>query len=261
MSSYRDQMGRRVELPGIPRRIISLVPSQTELLFDLGLDKEVVGITKFCVHPEHWRRDKAIIGGTKRAHFDRIEDLAPDLIIGNKEENTEDMIRHLEQYYPVWMSDIYNLADALNMIRSLGAILGKAKKAEALSGEIRHAFAGLEQAAYPPLRVAYFIWREPYMVVARNTFIDHLLSRAGFVNVFSDRTRYPTVDLSELTALAPDLILLSSEPFPFREKHVAEFQAVAPQSRIRVVDGEMFSWYGSRLRLVPGYIAKLREHL
>ncbi len=255
-----DQMGREVLLPRSPRRIVSLVPSQTELLFDLGLDDEVVGITKFCVHPEHQYRRKPRIGGTKSIKLDRVRALTPDLIIGNKEENTKEQIETLAREFPVWLSDITTLEDARTMIEQVGTIINKLAEARRLSEQIGRCFAQLKIAG-GPLRVAYLIWHRPFMVAAADTFIDHLLKRAGFLNVFGDLQRYPEVTLEAMRDRQPDVLLLSSEPFPFKEKHFATFRKVMPSKPIRIVDGEMFSWYGSRLLLAADYFAKIQHEL
>lgn len=252
-----DQLGRRVVVPFPPQRIVSLVPSQTELLFELGVGKRVVGVTKFCVHPTNARTDAAVVGGTKNFSLDKIAALRPDLIIGNKEENTQVGIEQLAAQYPVWVSDIGNLPEALDMIRRLGFIAGAKNEADALAAEISAAFAALLPGG-PPVRAAYFIWRKPYMVAASGTFIDDLLRRAGFANVFANQARYPEITAEQLAAAAPQRIMLSSEPYPFGAKHVAEFQAICPGAEIDIVDGELFSWYGSRLRQSAAYFSRLR---
>ncbi|GAB2958766.1 helical backbone metal receptor [Hymenobacter coalescens] len=252
-----DQMDRRVAVPFPPRRIVSLVPSQTELLFDLGLGERVVGVTKFCLHPAEARERATVVGGTKNFHFDKIAALQPDLIIGNKEENYREGIEQLAAQFPVWMSDIVTLADALDMMRRVGLITGTKTRADRLSTEISQSFAGLPTAdALVP--AAYFIWRQPYMVAAAGTFIDEMLPVAGFANVFGHLGRYPEITPEQLVAAAPRVILLSSEPYPFQEKHVAEFQALCPAAQVLVVDGELFSWYGSRLRHSAAYFQTLR---
>ncbi|WP_246074006.1 ABC transporter substrate-binding protein [Hymenobacter jeollabukensis] len=255
-----DQMNRRVAVPFPPQRIVSLVPSQTELLFDLGLGARVVGVTKFCLHPAEARQQSTVIGGTKNFHFDRIAALKPDLIIGNKEENYQEGIEQLAAQYPVWMSDIVTLDDALDMMRRVGLITGTKTRAEQLTAEISASLAAL-----PPVdelvSAAYFIWRQPYMVAAAGTFIHEMLPLAGFRNVFADLTRYPEISPEQLAAANPAVILLSSEPYPFQDKHVAEFQALCPQARVLVVDGELFSWYGSRLRQSAAYFQELRSQM
>lgn len=251
-----DQMGRRVAVPFPPQRIVSLVPSQTELLFELGLGERVVGVTKFCVHPAQARTTATVVGGTKNFDFEKISVLKPDLILGNKEENYQAGIEQLAANYPVWLSDITTLPEALDMIRRVGFITGRKERADALATEIASSFEALDVPA-AAVSAAYFIWRKPYMVAAAGTFIDELLQRAGFRNVFGSLGRYPEVTPEQLAAAAPQQILLSSEPYPFSEKHVAEFQAICPEAEIRIVDGELFSWYGSRLRHSAAYLKSL----
>lgn len=251
-------MGRSITLMQRPRRIISLVPSQTELLAHLGLDEEVAGITKFCIHPEHWFRNKPRVGGTKQYDFKKIAALKPDLIIGNKEENDKVQMEQLMQLYPVWMSDIYGLADALRMISSIGQITQRTTQAEELRLEIRNGFSMLENNHPNTRRVAYFIWRNPWMVAGQHTFIDEMLNYCSLKNVFANsHSRYPEVTAEMLQAANPEVLLLSSEPYPFKEAHIAELHAICPHAEIKLVDGELFSWYGSRLRLAPAYFREL----
>ncbi|MHA6247104.1 ABC transporter substrate-binding protein [Pontibacter sp. CAU 1760] len=249
-------MGHHITLPQLPQRIVSLVPSQTELLFDLGLADRVVGITKFCIHPKEAAQQKTIIGGTKNFHLDTIAKLQPDLIIGNKEENYQEGIEALQQKYPVWISDIYTLEDALHMIQQVGQLTGTATRAEELVVQIKEGFEVIEPLQ-PSINTAYFIWRKPYMAVGNQNFIDHMLQRYGFQNVFAALARYPEISPEALKEANPQLILLSSEPYPFKEKHVREFQELCPQATVVVVDGEMFSWYGSRLLQASSYLQLL----
>jgi ABC-type Fe3+-hydroxamate transport system substrate-binding protein len=253
---FTDQMQRQVLLQNTPQRIISLVPSQTELLFSLGLGDKVVGVTKFCIHPKEEVQHITKVGGTKSFHFDLIEQLAPDLIIGNKEENYQEGIEQLAQQYPVWMSDIYTLPDALQMITSLGLVVGAEKAANSLAQAISSQFQGLSPTA-SPIKTAYFIWRNPLIAVGSTNFIDHMLSLCGFENAFKAIPRYPQISPEQLVAADPELILLSSEPYPFKEKHFAEFQALCPKAKIMVVDGELFSWYGSKLVHSAVYLQKI----
>ena len=236
--------------------MVSLVPSQTELLFDLGLGERVVGVTKFCIHPPEARQTAVIIGGTKNFDFEKIAALQPDLIIGNKEENYREGIEQLAAKYPVWLSDISDLPQALAMIRQVGILTATQVAAEKMATEIAASFAALA-VPQPLVSAAYFIWRKPYMVAASGTFIDDMLRRAGFRNVFAGLGRYPAVTAAQLAAAAPARILLSSEPYPFQEKHLAEFQQICPAARVQVVDGELFSWYGSRLLKSAAYFREL----
>ncbi|HEY4335370.1 MAG TPA: helical backbone metal receptor [Puia sp.] len=252
MPLFSDQLGRIISLPQTPRRIISLVPSQTELLYTLGLDDAVVGITKFCVHPGSWFRSKSRIGGTKAIDPARVAALQPDLIIANKEENEKPQVDALAARYPVYVSDVRTLEDALVMIRDIGDITGKAPEAHALAADIATRFHQLPLPAYPT-PAAYLIWRNPWMAAGGDTFIHHMLHYCGYTNIFAGRDRYPTVDLSDLAGHNPPQILLSSEPYPFRQRHIDEIKEILPQASIRLVDGEFFSWYGSRLLEAPAY--------
>jgi len=258
---FTDQMNQEVVINFPPRQIISLVPSQTELLFYFGLEEEVVGITKFCVHPQKQFKTKPRIGGTKTFHFDKIAALQPDLIIGNKEENQKEHIEQLQVDYPVWMSDIKTLDDALDMIRQLGQLTNKEQIADQLVVKLQHNFQELKDmvADQATKSVAYLIWQNPYMVAATDTFINHLLKRVGFNNVFQNKDRYPVVSEEALRNAAPEILLLSSEPFPFKEKHVADLQKICPDTVIKLVDGELFSWYGNRLLYAIPYFLNLRN--
>jgi len=256
-----DQMQQRLEVPSYPKRIISLVPSQTELLHYWGLGERVVGITKFCVHPKEWYKSKRRIGGTKTVDLEKIRALKPDLIIGNKEENTQSDIEALQKEYPVWMSDMQELEDVWEMMSSLGQLLAVQKESQTLVDRLKEDFLLLEKASNKPWRVAYFIWQNPFMVAGSSTFIDALLRMANFENVFAQEPRYPAVTIPQIQAKNPELILLSSEPYPFKEKHVQLFQEMCPNAKIEIVDGELFSWYGSRLLHTTNYIKKLHQKL
>ncbi|MBP7808376.1 MAG: ABC transporter substrate-binding protein [Bacteroidia bacterium] len=252
-----DQTGYKVELNGTPKRIISIVPSQSELLWDLGLRKELVGITKFCVHPDEMYKSIEKVGGTKKLDIDKIRALKPDLIIGNKEENEQEQIEELRKEFPVWMSDIYDLNDAYEMMAALAVITEKQAAAEKIIKTIKDKFSEFDIADFKGKKVAYFMWYTPYMVAAKNTFINHILEKLGMVNAFSYLTRYPEVNASQIKGTAPDYIFLSSEPFPFKEKHIKELKQICPHAEIVLVDGEMFSWYGSRLQYAPDYFSSL----
>lgn len=241
----------------MPERIISIVPSQSELLWDLGLRSELVGITKFCIHPDEMFRTVERVGGTKKLDLDKIRELKPDLIIGNKEENEKEQIDLLRKEFPVWMSDIFTLGDAFEMINALGIITGRKENAENISGIIADHFSKLDASKFKGRTAAYFIWYGPMMAASRNTFIDHMLSRLGFINVFAGMERYPEITYEQITKAAPEYILLSSEPFPFKEKHMRELKQISPSSNVMLVDGEMFSWYGSRLQYAPAYFNSL----
>jgi ABC-type Fe3+-hydroxamate transport system substrate-binding protein len=264
---FNDQMNREVEVPFPPQRIISLVPSQTELLFSLGLDDQIVGITKFCIHPSGKVSNKTKIGGTKKINFSKIHSLDPQLIIANKEENAESDIMMLMKEYPVWVSDIKTLSDALRMILSIGELTGKEIESIRLVGEITAVFEEFKVSEIispgfsRPATVCYMIWNNPYMTIGCDTFIHEMIGLAGFQNVFQDKIRYPAISEAELISRAPQYVFLSSEPFPFNETHVEALNKILPESKIILVDGEIFSWYGSRLLKAPEYFRYLKTLL
>lgn len=255
---FTDQLNRKIEIDGVPKRIISLVPSQTELLFDLGLEEEVIGITKFCVHPEHWYRNKTRIGGTKTVKINLVSSLQPDLIIANKEENTKEQLEELEKIAPLWISDVQDITGAFDMMQNIGEIINKKEKATALIKEIKKEFSELLiPPSHKKYRTAYLIWKDPYMAAGGDTFINDMMKLCGWKNVFADTMRYPQITTGTLKEKNTELVLLSSEPFPFKQKHIDEIQAELPGVKILLVDGEMFSWYGSRMRYAANYFKNL----
>jgi ABC-type Fe3+-hydroxamate transport system substrate-binding protein len=233
-------------MPDLPyQRIISLVPSLTELLIDLGLTDQLIGRTRFCIHPEEKVEEIKIVGGTKNPNLEKIVELKPDFILANKEENRKEDIEMLDNYAEVRVTEIDSIQDAILEISSLGNHLGVMEEASALVDKIS---ALLNQR--PPantLSVAYFIWKDPWMTVGNDTYIHDVLHKYNLNNVFGLQKRYPTTSLEELKKKQPDLILLSSEPYPFKEKHLEEIKSVCPEATVQLINGEWFSWYGSRM--------------
>ena len=259
---FKDQLNRTLSFSSYPKRIISLVPSQTELLFHLGLDKEVVGVTKFCIYPTDWKTRKTIVGGTKNLKMDLIKELNPDLIIANKEENDEDSLRKLMPIFPVWISDIKRLEDAFQMILSVGKITNSESTSFTWTEKIKKQFKILSLLPKQPRRVAYLIWNNPLMSVNQDTFIHSLLELNQWDNCFKDKlNRYPEITEEELVDSNPEMVFLSSEPFPFKDKHIDRFKQLLPESRVVLVNGEYFSWYGSRLVDSPAYFSSLHKSL
>ena len=256
---FKDQLNRSISLEENPQRIISLVPSQTELLVDLGLENRLVGITKFCVHPRYLRKTMAVVGGTKQVNLDKSKALEPDLIICNKEENTKEIVANCESIAPVWVSDIATVDDSLDMILRLGSLTGVDHEARQLITTIRSQKAKFDNfmEGKTTLKVAYLIWKKPYMASGFGTFIDALLTLNCLENIIS-KTRYPEIDIDDLKD--SDVILLSSEPYPFKQTDIDELQKLVP-SKVILVDGEYFSWYGSRLQHAFKYFKKINEHL
>ena len=238
-------------------KIISLVPSITEALFDFGLsEKEVIGRTKFCIHPENAVQKIEIIGGTKNLNIAKIKSLNPDLIIANKEENVKEQIEELQKDFKVLVTNVSNLEDNYYLLKTLGNLLGKQETAQKFNlkiYEILAKFSDLEKK-----KCAYLIWKNPYMTVGFDTFIHDILDKIGFQNIFKNQKRYPEISVEDLKAA--DYIFLSSEPFPFQQKHIDELQKELPDAKIFLVDGEAFSWYGTRLAKCENYFQNLVEN-
>lgn len=257
-----DQIGNLLTFDHIPQRIVSLVPSQTELLVDLGLQDQIVGVTKFCVHPENLRKEKTIVGGTKQVHYDKIKALEPDIILCNKEENTKEMVIELQKIAPVHVSDVKTLTDVTGLIKDYGYcfdISEQAAKIGNLIVQAREDFLSSLQTSISASSVAYVIWKDPLMVSSDDTFINCLLEEIGFKNAFKEKEgRYPEIQLADLREL--DYIFLSSEPFPFKQKHI-EFFKEHSNAEVILVDGEYFSWYGSRLIKSYPYFTELLKEL
>lgn len=256
---YTDALGNTFkQIPKEELRIVSLVPSQTELLIDLGLENQLVGITKFCVHPVDLRKKKEVVGGTKQLHAEKVAALKPNIILCNKEENTKEIVESLQEIAPVWVTDMFTLEDSLQTILDLGQFLDVSEKAFQLVEEIHKEadeFAKFMKDK-PERKVLYFIWKGPYMAAGKNTFVNDLLQRNKMQNVLSENSRYPEVSPEKTTK--PDIILLSSEPFPFAEKHRQEVEDDWGVPTM-LVDGEYFSWYGSRLRDAFAYFKSLHK--
>ena len=252
---FVDHLGREVKVEFPPKRIISTVPSQTELLSDLGLEDEVVGVTRFCTYPEGWKKTKTIIGGTKRLDFNKISSLNPDLIIGNKEENIKPQVEEIASKFSYWISDVECFEDNQKLIKDVGEICNRVDEAKKLCAKIEEVCNTVKSVQKTRKKVAYFIWRNPFMVAGNNTYINSILNKLGFENVFEHlEGRYPRVTIDDLKRVEVDEIFLSSIPFPFNELHAQEIKLHFPDKKITFVDGEIFSYYGSR-------IAKSKEYL
>ena len=261
---FKDQLNNVFELNNTPKRIISLVPSITELLVDLGLEESVVGVTKFCVHPNYIKNEKNIVGGTKTIHFDKIIELQPDFIICNKEENTKEIVSICKEVTNTYISDIQTIEDILKLIHQFGEIFSCKEKAQEITISISEKYNNFLDFIHPQqiINVVYFIWKNPWMVAANNTFINHLLHINKLENIFSKKERYPEIYLESVSEIDKlDAILLSTEPYPFQEKNILELQKKFSHSKIILVDGEFFSWYGTRLLKAFDYFKKLRNKI
>lgn len=233
-------------------RLVSLCPSLTELLFDLGAGAELVGRTKFCVHPELLVDRVEKLGGTKNPKIARILELEPDLVLMNEEENRlEDAEQIRAAGISVHASLPRTAAETAVMVRSIAAAIHREESGERIAADIEGRAERVRTAAtgIAPLTYAYLIWREPWMTINDDTFVAALLALAGGRNVFGNATeRYPTITLDDLRAANPDVVLLSSEPFPFADRHATELETALglPRDRFELVDGELLSWHGSR---------------
>ena len=261
--TIKDQLSRTLLVKTPPKRIVSLVPSQTELLVNLGLEHQIVGLTKFCVHPKGLIKKKTVVGGTKQIHSDKLKALNPDIILCNKEENTKEIVATCEEICPVHVSNVQTLEENYELIKQYGVLFNKEPEAETLISKQKSEFSQLTDLlkGVKKKRVVYLIWRNPYMTIGNDTFINYLLKIAGFENVFANKSRYPQLQLESLKDLAIDYVFLSSEPYPFNEKHFKDFEGIIDKSKLIKVDGEYFSWYGSRLLGAATYFKHLRASL
>ena len=260
MIQFTDQIGNLHKFETTPKRIVSIVPSQTELLYDLGLEDAIVGITKFCVHPIHLKKTKKIIGGTKNVHFEKVKELHPDIIIANKEENTKEIVEELSQICPVIVTDICTIEDNLQMILDFGKLFNKRTEAQKWFDKINFSYHDFKNFIKdkPSKKVAYFIWKNPHMVAGKDTFINTLLELNHFENIYKEKGRYPEVELKKIRLEGdPDLVFLSSEPYPFKDEDAFEIGRFTHHAKTIFVDGEMFSWYGTRLLKAFDYFKQI----
>jgi len=266
--TFTDQLGTQHTFEKTPKRIVSLVPSQTELLFDMGMEDSIVGITKFCVHPFHFKSTKTIVGGTKQVKIDKIKALNPDIIIANKEENTLEIVESLKDICPVWVTNIITIEDNLQMISDFGQLFNKRTEAQKWIDKTNFALADFQNFIKDKevKKVAYFIWANPYMVAGGDNFINELLKLNKFENIYDNHPkyegRYPEIVIQKMRIQGdPDFVLLSSEPFPFKDEHAFELGRYTHHATTIFVDGEMFSWYGSRLVKAFEYFKSLHQRI
>ena len=259
---FIDDLGRPIELQSTSKKIISLVPSITELLFDLSLDKEIVACTSFCVHPKEKVKNLVKVGGPKDFNLDKIRDIKPDLIIAVKEENNKDLVLEISKEFPLVVFDIVDVESAIKSIKSIGKIVGKEKEATLVLHDIDKEKENINSISRQLETALYLIWNKPMMSINAGTFISEMMHFSGFKNIFSEsRAAYPRVSKQEIDKYEPKYILLSSEPFSFTEKHRKVYQEQFPYAKVVLVDGEMFSWYGSRMIKAFRYFGNLRKSI
>ncbi len=245
--SFEDQLKRKIVLSSAPQRIVSLVPSQSELLCFLGLEEQIVGVTAYCVEPPGLLENKTVVGGTKNFDIQKILALDPDLVIANKEENPPGLVEALAAEVPVWVSDVNSLHTAREMILGIGALCRRSEAALQLVQQIDHDWAQLPRLARP-LRFLFVIWKDPYMVASRDTYISQLLKSAGFENACQDTNgRYPTMDETAIAKSDAEVVFLTSEPYCFSTAELFYLSDKYDKKEYRIVNGQNFSWYGSRI--------------
>lgn len=261
---YKDSLNREISISKTPQRIISLVPSLTELLHDMGLERQIVGVTKYCVHPVHYQHTKKLVGGTKKVKYQVIKDLKPDFILCSKEENTKEMVTELESIAPVYVSDVNTFEEALALIEQLGLVLNRRTKSQHIIDKINFRLQQF-QSSIKNIRirkVAYFIWANPWMVAGSETFIDDMLRICRFENAYATKERYPEINIAQMQLHEkPDLLMFSSEPYSFKDEDVYEVLRSNRKILTIYVDGQYFSWYGSRLIKAFDHFKQIHEKI
>lgn len=262
--TFIDDLGNVLSFDAKRNRIVSLVPSITETLYDLNLESSIVGITSYCVHPAHFKHTKTIVGGTKKVNIDKIKELHPDLIFCNKEENTPEIVAQLQEFTQVYVTDIKTIEDSKHMISNFGLLLNRRTEADLLNIKIDLKLRDFQLfvAGFDIKKAAYLIWHKPWMVAGNNTYINHLLTLNRFDNIYQSKESYPIIEAKKIRLEGdPDFVFFSSEPFHFNDKHVFELGRFTHHASAVYVDGEMFSWFGSRLLQAFDYFKALRERI
>jgi len=251
-----DDLSRTIRLEAPARRIVSLVPSITETLFALGAGERIAGITDYCIHPEDQVRAKPKMGGTKSFSVRRILDLEPDLILANAEENRKHQVDALEQAgLKVFVTFPKTIDGCLKMIADAAALTDTSEAAQAILASIKRSRSDArKRTSDPPARVLCPIWKDPYMTINRDTFVDDVIRSCGGRNIFEDSPeRYPKFSLAEAARRQPEIVILPTEPYHFTEVDIPGIEEMGDavpacrSHRIYVVEGELLSWYGPRL--------------
>jgi len=262
-----DAAGTEHAPAGDGARIVSLVPSITELLFDLGLGGALVGRTAFCVHPADRIKSVRSVGGTKQVNFDKLRRAAPTHVIVNIDETPRDLAEEIARMgITVVVTHPIEVRDNIALYHLIGGLFDRETEAEALAARFEDAYAGVQKAAetLPVRRVLYLIWKEPWMTVSADTYIARMLALIGWATIGHDPDiRYPSIEMSETLLEETDLVLFSSEPFPFSDRHVADFAEAFPHhvAKAHQIDAQMTSWYGSRVIAGLRYLGALATAL
>jgi ABC-type Fe3+-hydroxamate transport system substrate-binding protein len=228
-----------------------------------------VGITRYCIHPPEARQKAEIVGGTKSPRFDVVRSLEPELVLANQEENRKEDITAFRAFTTVHVSFPRSVSSAIDDILTLGRLLGQDEMSRRLAKALTRAIEDVRERSRgcSGFRYLYFIWRNPYMAAGPGTFIDAFLAEVGGINAMgSEAKRYPEITPSRVAELRPDVVFLSSEPFPFRSEHIGELVTATPgfpglENRVLLVDGELLSWHGVRLRKGIPYLSELADRV
>lgn len=250
MQTVVDCLGREITLPKNISRIVSLVPSISELIYDLNVEDKLVGVTKFCVHPKYFQIEKTVIGGVQDFDIEKIKELNPDVVFASKDENFEDEIAELEKFVPVYVTDVKNINEAKQMISNFGDLLNRRNEATKILMKIDLQLSDLSKITDDLLyrSGAYLVWNEPWVAAGKETFVDSMLKLIKVDNVFSNlNERYPMVTGANIHLGNPDIVMLPTEPFKFEDQQAMEISAHTHDAATFFVDGEVFAWYGSRL--------------
>ena len=245
----KDLLGRSFDFATPPNRVVSLVPSLTETLFDLGAGDAVAGITDFCIFPEGIERPR--VGGTKTPRIDEIRALAPDLVYMNLEENLERHAKQIESFAPVFVTEPKTVDDVVELITTLGVIHDRRERASELTKALTR-----ERVAVNPFTFAVPIWKKPWMWCGGDTYVSNLVESIGGRNVLRDRERYPSMSLDEVLALRPDIVFLPDEPYLFTSADAAEIRG--PRV-IGPFPGHLFTWHGTRTILGLRFLQSLER--
>ena len=268
-SALLDASGVAHSPAGPAARIVSLVPSLTELLFELGLGDQVVGRTGFCIHPRAQLRTVEKVGGTKDVKLERVRALEPTHLIVNMDENRRETVDELAAIIPhIIVTHPNTPRDNLALYRLLGGIFGCEARAAQLEAELNAALAdaACARSSLPLERVLYLIWREPWMTIASDTYISAMLAEVGWETLPAveggdvGAARYPVFGWNAPWLPKVERVLLSTEPYRFHSRHIDEVAALAARPAT-LIDGEMASWYGSRVIAGLRYLASLRRGL
>ncbi|WP_413513290.1 ABC transporter substrate-binding protein [Myroides odoratus] len=265
MIVLKDQLGCEHTFEQTPKRIVSLVPSQTETLFDLGLEDEIVGITQACIYPYHLRATKTVVGDLTKVDVEQIKLLQPDIIIVNKEETSTAIIESIQAICPVWVTDVKTLDENIKMIEAFGILFNKRTEARKWIDKIYFGQKDLMDfvSSKPGYKAAYFVGKDPFLVAGDSTFIHELLTLNKFENVYASRAeKYPEVEVRKIRIQGdPELVFLSSVPYPFEEEDAFEIGRFTHHGKTIFVDGEMFSWFGTHVCKAFAYFKQIHNRL